>query len=250
MANTKCPGQDMSNWKFDDIFEVECACCGAALEFFKDETRRRCKSCGAMIMNPRIEQGCAQWCAAAEQCMGKKKRNVQSGEAKSAASVRGKMIAAMKQVFGADTRRIAHALKVLEYAEEIMRGQGVDEAVVVAAAALHDIGIHEAEKKHGSSAGKYQEIEGPPIACGILSETSAETGLADEQIEHICKIVANHHSARDIDTPEFRAVWDADWIVNIPDEQPDKGKDELENFINKVFRTDAGRKIGIEKYCK
>ena len=47
-------------------------------------------------------------------------------------------------------------------------------AVVRAAAVLHDIGIREAERKHGSSAGKYQEVEGPPIARRILEKLSVD----------------------------------------------------------------------------
>ena len=35
---------------------------------------------------------------------------------------------------------------------------------------MHDIGIHEAERKYNSSAGNYQELEGPAIAADILSD--------------------------------------------------------------------------------
>jgi hypothetical protein len=150
---------------------------------------------------------------------------------------RGEIIDAMKAVFGIDTRRIEHALKVLEYAETILEKEPGDRAVVVAAAVLHDIGIHEAEARHGSSAGKYQEIEGPPIARGILNELGFKKALVD----HVCRIVANHHSARDIDTPEFRIIWDADWLVNLPDECPGLPRPKLVKTIDRVFRTDTGR---------
>src|ERR1035437_264125 len=84
---------------------------------------------------------------------------------------RGEVIAAMKGVFGDDIRRIEHALRVLGFAEAILAqepGCPGSREVVIAAAILHDIGIHQAEVKHGSAAGRYQEIEGPPIARGIL----------------------------------------------------------------------------------
>jgi len=42
-----CPGQDRSSWTADDIFEVPCGDCGEPVEFFKDDARRYCRSCGA-----------------------------------------------------------------------------------------------------------------------------------------------------------------------------------------------------------
>jgi hypothetical protein len=63
-----CPGQDRSNWTPDDIFEVKCSECGSMVEFFKDDARRRCPGCGAVRENPRLDLGCAAWCAAADNC--------------------------------------------------------------------------------------------------------------------------------------------------------------------------------------
>jgi hypothetical protein len=54
-----CPGQDRSNWTADDIFEVACGNCGALVEFFKDDARRYCRSCGACVPNPKQDVGCA-----------------------------------------------------------------------------------------------------------------------------------------------------------------------------------------------
>lgn len=66
----KCPGQDMRYWKPGDIFEVACPQCGCAVEFFKDESRRRCRQCGNIIANPRIDLGCAAHCRFAADCVG------------------------------------------------------------------------------------------------------------------------------------------------------------------------------------
>ncbi len=158
--------------------------------------------------------------------------------------LRSRLIEAMKRVFGEDQRRIDHALKVLDYAQQINQQEEACGKIVIAAAVLHDIGIHKAEKKYGSSAGKYQEIEGPPIARDILEKLDFETA----EIDHICKIVANHHSAKDIDTPEFRIIWDADWLVNIPDEFPNADSTKLSEVIQKVFKTQAGKKLAEEIY--
>jgi HD superfamily phosphodiesterase len=158
--------------------------------------------------------------------------------------MKDKLIQKMKDVFGDDQRRINHALAVLKYAEQIHSVEGGDEAVVTAAAILHDIGIHQAEQKYRSPAGKYQEIEGPPIAEKILNDD----GFDPEKIKHVCKIIANHHSAKNIDTLEFRIIWDADWLVNIPDECGAMSRDKLKGIIGRIFKTNTGRQIAKELY--
>ncbi len=158
-------------------------------------------------------------------------------------SISDKLIDEMKKVFDRDTKRIEHALAVLDFAEKIQAIEGGDALVVRASAILHDIGIHEAERKYGSSAGKYQEIEGPPIAEQILERNSIPT----ETIEHICRIVANHHSAKDIDTVEFRIIWDADNLVNLSEELKDVSKKQVQQIIDKVFKTNTGHMIAEKR---
>jgi putative nucleotidyltransferase with HDIG domain len=156
--------------------------------------------------------------------------------------MRDKLIGRMKNVFGEDQKRIEHALAVLDYAEQIQNVEGGDPLIVRAAAILHDIGIHEAERKYGSSAGNYQEIEGPPIAEEILKKFN----ISAEAVEHICRIIANHHSAKEIDTTEFRIVWDADWLVNIPADFPSASKEKLQGIIDKTFKTKEGYRIAVQ----
>jgi ribosomal protein S27E len=69
MADVKCPGQDTRYWKKGDIFDVRCPKCGRAVEFFKDDVRRRC-ACGRTIVNPKLDLACAEWCRHAEKCVG------------------------------------------------------------------------------------------------------------------------------------------------------------------------------------
>jgi DNA-directed RNA polymerase subunit RPC12/RpoP len=66
----RCPGQDQRFWKPEDIFEAKCPGCGWPVEFFKDEPKLKCRNCGHIIVNPKIDLGCAQWCQYAKQCMG------------------------------------------------------------------------------------------------------------------------------------------------------------------------------------
>ncbi|MEW6034152.1 MAG: HD domain-containing protein [Chloroflexota bacterium] len=154
------------------------------------------------------------------------------------------LIQAMEGYFGTDTRRINHAHKVTEYAEELLNKESGDYTIVIAAALLHDIGIHVAEEKYGSIAGKYQEIEGPPIARRIL----AKLGFEPDQIEEVCEIIAHHHSPGKLDTQNFRILYDADWLVNLREEYDTRDRTRLSSVIDKLFLTSGGRALAKETY--
>jgi hypothetical protein len=68
----KCPGQNTRNWNFNSIFEVSCPKCNYSVEFFKDDIKRRCPKCCFLVLNPKIDFGCASCCEFAEQCLGDK----------------------------------------------------------------------------------------------------------------------------------------------------------------------------------
>ncbi|MFA4905983.1 MAG: HD domain-containing protein [Candidatus Margulisiibacteriota bacterium] len=154
-----------------------------------------------------------------------------------------RLLQEMENYFGWDEKRKDHARRVLGYAEQMLKKEGGDREVVVAAAILHDIGIHVAEKKHGSPAGKYQEIEGPPIAKGILSKLRFPV----DKIDEVLKIIAHHHSGG-IETINFKIIWDADWLVNIPDEVGLADKEKLKNILEKVFSTKTGKELAEKSY--
>ncbi len=70
----RCPGQDQRLWKASDIFNVNCPGCDGKMEFFKDEPKLKCRNCGRIVLNPKINLGCAEWCKYADQCLGIMKR--------------------------------------------------------------------------------------------------------------------------------------------------------------------------------
>lgn len=68
-----------------------------------------------------------------------------------------------------DPRRVQHFIKVYGYCRLLGLSEGLDthtQNMLEAAALLHDIGIHEAERRHGSSA---RSVSGAGGACGRLS---------------------------------------------------------------------------------
>ncbi len=123
------------------------------------------------------------------------------------------LMRAMEAYFNKDAKRINHAHRVTQYAEELLKREGGDHPVVIGAAVLHDIGIHQSQKKYGSTSGKYQEKEGPPIARRILTRLDFDP----EQINEICEIIAHHHSPGEITSRNFMILYDADWLVNLRD---------------------------------
>jgi len=154
------------------------------------------------------------------------------------------LIGAMEAYFGTDIRRIEHAHKVTGYVERLLGPEKGDAVIVIGAAVLHDIGIPMAEKKYGSALGKYQEIEGPPIAKKILTRL----GFATDQTEEICQIIAHHHSPGKIATRNFKILYDADWLVNLRDEYDIRDKNKLATIIDRVFLTASGKTLAREVY--
>jgi HD superfamily phosphodiesterase len=229
----------MRFWKPGDIFDTQCPKCGRRVEFFKDEVRRRCR-CGHEIVNPRLDFGCAEWCPYAEQCIGAVPKEVKERQESEQKNLLKERIALeMKRYYGTDFKRTNHAIKVAKYAERILKMESGNPLVAMGAAYLHDIGIHEAERKYGSHSGHYQEMEGPAIAKEILERL----GVQKEMIDEICDIIGHHHSPREEETLNFQVLYEADWLVNIEEEGISKDRKKVERLIDKVFRTVTGRQL-------
>ncbi len=212
----QCPGQDSRYWSSEAVFESACPHCGETVEFFKDDSQRTCRACGHRLLNPNMDFGCASYCPYAEQCLGSlpPELAVRQGEL-----FKDKVAAAMQEYLGQDRRRIAHALAVAQWVEILAKElEGCDMMVVMASAYLHDIGIHEAERKFNSSAFVHQHREGPPVAREILSRLQAKAELIDE----VCDIIGHHHSPRAEESVHFTILYDADLIVNLIEEQQEK----------------------------
>ena len=232
----KCPGQDSRYWKPGAIFESKCPKCGQPVEFFKDDTTRKCSHCGHRFMNPNMDFGCASYCEFAEQCLGTLPPELL---AEKEDLLKDRVAIEMKRYFKSDFKRIGHAMRVARYAEAICKAEGGQPAVVLCAAYLHDIGIHEAERKYNSTAAKYQEELGPPIAASILSKLGAKQPLVDE----VCDIIGHHHHPRPQETLNFKILYDADLIANIEDRNKESAieSERINTMIEKSIFTAGGR---------
>lgn len=232
----KCPGQDTQYWDANAIFEAKCPECEHVVEFFKDDTTRKCGHCGYRFVNPKMDFGCAAYCQYAEQCIGDLPPELL---AQKEDLLKDRVAIEMKRYFKTDFKRIGHATRVARYADRIGKTEGANMAVVLSAAYLHDIGIHVAKQKHGSTSGRFQEQEGPPIARSILEKLKAPDGMIDE----VCDIVGHHHHPRDEETLNFKVLYDADMIENLDEQRRESSLDvdRLSRIIEKSLLTETGK---------
>lgn len=141
------------------------------------------------------------------------------------------------EYFDGDVKRINHALKVHGFAKSIGELENIPKDKLRSleiAAILHDIGIKESERKYASSIGKYQELEGPPIARELLQEFSLEKELVDR----VCYLIGNHHSYSKIDDLDFQILVEADFLVNIFEDS--MTQEQIASIKHKYFKTSIG----------
>lgn len=235
----ECPGS--GKFKHPHPEEIKCPSCGEALEIWTDEVQAKCPGCKKTVIREQ-GQSCLDWCKYARECVGDQ---AYSGYLMNKnLSIKGKLINELEAYFGKDAKRIEHAKKVLDFAEEILRREESDWHIVVPAAILHDVGIKIAEQKYGSAAGNYQEKEGPQIARDILKKLN----FKKEDIEEICDIIGHHHSPGAVNTRNFKVLCDADWLVNLKEEAVIRDKAGLKEAISKVFNTKTGKEIAERIY--
>jgi hypothetical protein len=151
-----------------------------------------------------------------------------------------KVMEKMIEYFGKDPRRINHAMKVFSFSLVIGNDLSLDERmmeIVAYTAILHDIGIREAEKKYNSSAGNYQETEGPPVAKVIMSDLN----ITDDISDRVCFIIGNHHTYNKIDGIDFQVIVEADFLVNIFEDG--MKKEAIESIYQNIFKTEPGKRL-------
>lgn len=148
-----------------------------------------------------------------------------------------RLITEMIAYYEGNPKRIQHFLKVYAYAKTIGEREGLDERtqkILEVAAVTHDIGIKISEEKYQSSAGKYQELEGPAVAKDMLSRLGFDPGV----IERVCYLIGHHHTYDSINGDDYQILVEADFLVNLAEEHsPEK---VIHSVREKIFRTQTG----------
>jgi len=130
----KCPGQDTQYWNEEAIYEATCPQCEAMVEFYKDDTTRKCHHCGHRFVNPKMDFGCAAYCQFAEQCLGTLPEEF---VAERHNLFKDKVAVEVKRYFKNDFKNIRRAAQTGNHAEELgRRTEGVDMAALLCSAYL------------------------------------------------------------------------------------------------------------------
>ncbi|MCD8067611.1 MAG: HD domain-containing protein [Lachnospiraceae bacterium] len=159
-----------------------------------------------------------------------------------------KLMAAMLEYDRGDVQRIQHFVKVHNFAATIGVLEGLDEDtqdILEAAAILHDLGIHLSERKYGSSAGHYQEIEGPAEAKKVLQEVG---GFSEKETERIQYLVGHHHTYHDIQGMDYQILVEADFLVNLYEDS--LSGEAVCAARERIFRTNTGLRFLDEMFAE
>jgi hypothetical protein len=216
----------MQYWKPGAIFEVTCPECGRPVEFFKDDTARKCGQCGHRFVNPQMDFGCAAYCPYAEQCLG----TLPEGLAVQKENLlKDRVAVEMKRFYRSDFKRIGRAGRLARYAERIGKAEKGNLAVILSAAYLRDID---------------RAAEGGAAAREIL----AKLGAREELIAEVCDIIARRGEPRPGESINWQVVHDAELIETLDEESKRGALDAVAvaERIENAFLTAAGRQAARE----
>lgn len=155
------------------------------------------------------------------------------------------VILKMIEYYTGDVKRINHFLKVYSFCKAIGNGENLDKTTqytLEIAGTVHDIGIKISEEKYNSSAGKYQELEGPSQAEELLTELNIDRNI----IERVCFLVGHHHTYNSVDGIDYQILIEADFLVNAFEDN--LSIPAIKNMKDKIFRTNTGIKILRQLY--
>jgi len=156
----------MQYWTSEAIFDVRCPKCQHVVEFYKDDTTRKCGFCGHRFVNPKMDFGCATYCQFAEQCLGTLPEDF-AGIRENL--LKDKVAVEVKRYWKSDFKSIRRTLTAANYAETIGKRAGTNMAIVLCAAYVFDIGLSGCRavlEKAGATAPMVEEI------CSVLEEVS------------------------------------------------------------------------------
>lgn len=139
-----------------------------------------------------------------------------------------------------DAQLIQHFAKVHSFAKLIGACEGLDEETMFlleTEALLHDIGIIPARKEFGKGSGKYQEKVSDPLVRQMLGGLGFDTDI----IDRAAFVVSHHHTYNTIDGIDYQILVEADFLVNLFEE--DEPRTAVEAARDLIFKTETGRKL-------
>lgn len=132
---------------------------------------------------------------------------------------------------------INHFLKVYAYAKTIGECEKLDcqtQAVLEAAAVMHDIACPLCREKYGNTNGQYQEAEGMILAKDFFENSN----LTDEFKERVIYLVGHHHTLKKIEGMDYQILIEADYLVNADESNYSEANNR--NAMEHIFKTETG----------
>ncbi|OQY31938.1 MAG: phosphohydrolase [Spirochaetaceae bacterium 4572_59] len=141
---------------------------------------------------------------------------------------------------GNNSHDINHFLKVFAFAKSIGELEGLDadtQEILELAAVVHDIACPLCREKYGNTNGKYQEIEGVPLARQFLRELS----VSDLTIDRVAWLVGHHHSYTNVEGLDYQILLEADFLVNA--DEGSMSQSAIQSMLKRVFKTETGKRM-------
>ncbi len=217
----KCPGQDMQYWNEEAIFEVQCPKCDSNVEFYKDDTTRKCGNCGNRFINPKMDFGCASYCQFAEQCLGTLPEEFKQGQDN---LLKDKVAVAVKRHYGSDFKSISSTIKIAKNAENIGKSEGANLPIVLCVAYLHKIDV--------------------PLAKSILEKLTTNEIIIGE----VCNVLKDLEKKTVSSSTASNIIGDAVSLYHLQEEIKSKSAETQNenNFSPQTFTTESAITLAKE----
>jgi hypothetical protein len=234
----KCPGQDSRFWGPEAIYESSCPDCSGPIEFFKDESSRKCRKCGTKVLNPKMDFGCAAYCKFAAQCLGTDMPPELL--ARRSDLLKDRVASEVKKFLGRDFKRIGRTLKIVEYAGRIQRSEGGDPAVVTLAALLSAVAGGVSAGLNASA--RQLSAEEITAAQSILLRAGASEELTREVLA-----ILNSLDAKSLaDGNNFKCVYDAICIADLAEALKARSPEAGNSGMDEPLLTRTGKNMTKE----
>jgi hypothetical protein len=210
----------MKYWKASAIFDAQCPKCNTTVEFYKDDTSRKCSSCGHRFVNPKMDFGCASYCPHAEQCLGALPEEFTGARDN---LLKDKVAVEMKKFFRTDFKGIRKAISAAQFAENIGKAEGGNLAILLCASYLHDTGLTEAQV--------------------ILRKV----GTPESMIQEISELLNQREPITESDSLEARIIHDALTLRQLQEELKEgiKNSGNGQNMSDALFFTQSARSFAV-----
>lgn len=87
------------------------------------------------------------------------------------------------------------------------------------------------------------EAEGEPMVRKFLKDSD----LSAEEIDRVAFLVGHHHTFTEIDGVDWQILVEADYLANAMENN--YNEQNIRNFLDKVAKTDSGRRLISEVFC-